>query len=276
MSQRYAFFAALLAAAAAAVLALQGRLSDSIVVAAGWSHEVVADGLANVDSIVIGADNILYATVERESGQIVRLLLGGAAYVIYTDLDAADGLILHDDQLFVTEKIESGRVLAVTVADLSVIEIIRMTRPEGLAVLPDGTFVVSEDVDPGRIVSISPDGTVGTLAQGLRRPEGLAVDAQGVLHAAETLTGRVLRFGADGMETVLEGLTSPGQIAFAADGSLWITEDEAAGRLLRWHDARLEVIAEGLAHPQGIDIDGKDRVYVAEQGTGRIVRFNQK
>lgn len=244
-------------------------------------YRVVAEGLPAVDNLARAADGTLYATLEQAHGRgrVVKVAPDGTISVVLQALDRPDGLLLHENTLYITEEVKAGRVLAYGLDSGLLRQVAFVRNPEGIDRLPDGSLVVAEDRKDGRIVRIAPDdGAVSALATGLNRPEGLAAAPDGTLYIAETATGRVLKLREGELSVVAEGLNEPDQVEIGPYGALFVTEDARPGRLLKSFGDRMIPVMEGLDAPQGMAFrpPGPEcgaAVYVAEQGKGRILEI---
>ena len=179
--------------------------------------------------------------------------------------------------------------------------------PEGPVALPDGSLLVCE-MGGGAVARIDADGSVERIPVP-GGPNGAAVGPDGhvylcnnggwpmeeagtwlfpadVNQGPDYLGGSIQRLVlADGtVETVYDGLRSPNDIVFDADGGFWFTDygkqrerDEDRGVLYygRVHGAPLQDPVRGLLRPNGVGFspDGS-RLYVAETPTGRLWAFD--
>ncbi|HEU4328600.1 MAG TPA: NHL repeat-containing protein [Roseiflexaceae bacterium] len=98
-------------------------------------------------------------------------------------------------------------------------------------------------------------GASGGGAQGMRQPQGLALDAQGRLWVADDGNSRVLRF---------DNAAGKGSGA-AADGVLG--QPDFTGTSCR-------TSAQGMCGPSGLARDGQGRLWVVDDGSRRVLRFD--
>jgi trimeric autotransporter adhesin len=176
---------------------------------------------------------------------------------------------------------------------------IRTVSPAGLiGTLPVGVplknpiSVVSDvqgsiyiaDSGNNQIVKVTSSGVSGVLAQ-IAQPQAIAIDSSGnVLVADATQVWRVTPAGA--ASTLLPGLSSPGGLAFASDGSLFIA-DTGANMIRQWTaSGSLNTIggtgASGftgdggaalsaqLNGPSGIGVGPNGTLWIADAGNNRI------
>lgn len=249
---------------------------EKIKAADGYSWEVYASGLKNVDNLARTSDGLLFATLEMNSpdGELVMIDGNGKAASVMKGLNRPDGLGARGHKLYILEEAGSGRVIEYDLLTFKDRTIAEFDDLEGIAFISDEGLIVTQDMNDGLLMKLSLSGDETVLWDKLSNPEGIAVDKNGVIYIAETRTGRVLFLNGDKKGTLLEGLNEPDQLAIDDDGALWISEDAGPGRLLRYYGGRLETILEGLNFPQGILIDGKD-ILLSEQGNDRIIRLKR-
>lgn len=144
-----------------------------------------------------------------------------------------------------------------------------LTEPTGVAVDAKGNVYIAER-GSYRVRRVSADGTIttfaGTGASGysgdggpadraqLRTVAGLAVDAQGVVYISDNGNHRIRRVGLDGIIT-----TVAGSGAVEDDGGGYSGDGGPANQA--W-----------LRRPQGVAVDGRGNLYVADGGNNRIRR----
>jgi len=243
----------------------------------GWRYRVVAEKLPEVDDLAVGADGSLYATQHPADakGRVVRVR-NGRIDTIVDELDQPGGVLVIGHHLYVTEKINEGRLIKLNLKDGHRRVYGGLNNPEHIAWLSGSDVLVSEDVLSGRVTRVSRDGATEVIASGFNSIEGLSVARDGTIFIGESGTGRVLTFKDGVLNVVVDDLDSLGQIECAADGSVWITEDSSSGRLLRLKDGVLETVMSGLVSPQGIALGENGAVFVVEGGRSRILNVEPK
>ncbi|MBB3051601.1 sugar lactone lactonase YvrE [Prauserella isguenensis] len=269
------------------------------VTADGRAREVVAPGLAgpygvavHFSGTVFAADNYRLAAVADGRAHTRELLL-------LTHGVAAGSRGLHLTSQFGTVRTydPDGRRVLTRAEGLS--------RPTGIAELPQGGLVVAE-TGAGRVVTLdSADAVTGVsegsdlavLADGLDEPVDVAVDVRGRCYVTEQHAGTIGLITGAGVEIVTGGLDAPHGIT-AADGLLFVVETgrrrvlsvdpdtgeraivaaelplaAPAGRA-RAQPALFNHGLPGVAVPfAGIDVGADGALYVAAAAEGTVLRL---
>jgi gluconolactonase len=178
-----------------------------------------------------------------------------------------------------------------------------LSRPEGPALLPDGSWACVEmGPERGCVTQISADGRTKRVVAKTGRPNGLAVDRQGVLWVAESMNPpSLLRMTLDGkFEVVLtecegEPFLFPNDLCFGPDGALYMTDSgipfpEWAGRRDDYRSVptdgrvyrvdlparRATLLDRGLRFTNGLVFGPDHSLYVNETITGDLFRYPWK
>jgi DNA-binding beta-propeller fold protein YncE len=153
-------------------------------------------------------------------------------------------------------------------------------------------FVVDKS---GRIQRFAPDGQfelMWRMPEGAAgKPVGFSVHPDGRIFVADTHYNRVVVFDRDGRELARFGQegTGPGEfllptdVAFDADGYIYVGEYGGNDRISRWTpDFRFDtVIGDGpidgkrLNRPSGIDFDDEQTLWIADSCNHRLVRLSR-
>ncbi|MGO9293609.1 MAG: alkaline phosphatase family protein [Streptosporangiaceae bacterium] len=165
-----------------------------------------------------------------------------------------------------------------------------VSRPAGVAVTPSGRIYVA-DQGTGNILEFSPAGRYLT-ADAVPQPDGIAVTARGDIlvttagwpdgNKVRRLTpeGRWLRpFGTT--QAGYGALSDPAGIAAGPDGRIYVTQPDygwvtvftARGAFAGQFGLRPGTRGQSLTFPQGVAVTAAGRVWVADQGAGRVVQF---
>ena len=118
-----------------------------------------------------------------------------------------------------------------------------------------------------------------TFATGLQRPTGIAFDQSGNLYAAESDTGIIYKFDADGNRSVFaSGLGRPFGMTFDATGNLYVTDfgnaTPGGGTIVRFTSAGVgSIFAAGLYTPTDLAFDSIGNLFVSDYLGGIVYRF---
>ena len=212
---------------------------------------VFVEGMATgTEGIAFGPDGALYVSVPSE-GKLYRIAPDGT-YAPFADTPEALGVALSSKgTLLVADKGPSnslddldGSVLSVT-ADGTVSTLASgIASPNFLVEAMDGSVLVSDDFDT-RLFRVLPDGTVEVALTDIASPNGMGYSPdRTVLYVASTFTadGEITRVPVDA-----QGLPTDGERTVIA---------KLAG-----------------AFPDGLAVDAFNRVYVAANIAGKVVRI---
>ncbi len=157
--------------------------------------------------------------------------------------------------------------------------------------------------------------TAATTAAGMNYPWGVSVDTGGRLWVADTGNHRVLRFDSAAAKTngaaasgvlgqaafttkvaaiTAQGMNGPREVALDEGGRLWVA-DRGNSRVLRFDSAAAKANGtaangvlgqpafttntattgpQGMSQPAGAELDASGRLWVADTGNNRVLRFD--
>lgn len=115
---------------------------------------------------------------------------------------------------------------------------------------------------------------IGELRGAIRRPEGVAVHPDGRVYATGASSGNIEAFENGVSVGTAGGLSSPHDVAVAADGTLWIA-DAGNDRLVHMdEDLQVKTTIAGSPYnfngPRYLDFDAAGRLYVADKYSHQI------
>ncbi|HEY0753450.1 MAG TPA: hypothetical protein VGD98_05765 [Ktedonobacteraceae bacterium] len=221
-------------------------------------------------------------------GVVSRLNADGSVTTLVRGLAEPEGLVyLHDGTLIIAEQ-QTNRILAF-VAATSALTVLRVlpgrpsNRPcksgvDGIALDPTTNTLIIPDSPSGDVYRMSLDGTKLTLlATHIPRPVGAAVDAQGDIYIADECGGALWKIIPTGKIIRLGGFGMPDDIAFDHLGNMLVTDLKPTIHALiriRYLTGRHEILASrGFMEPQGLAIDNKDDIYLADGYADKIVEY---
>jgi sugar lactone lactonase YvrE len=174
--------------------------------------------------------------------------------------------------------------------------VVPLGNPRSIAVDAVGNLYVG-DVDSGTVNKITPAGEVSTLGAGgpaIHDPIGLAVDRKGAIYAADADGNSVFKLvgtaaavpvGKPGTGSTDGTYTTPTGVAVDSAGNAYVT-DNGNNVIRKVTPAGAMSVFAGkggasgsndgpgdaarFATPRGIAIDGKDNLYVADEGNSNI------
>lgn len=163
---------------------------------------------------------------------------------------------------------------------------------------PDGTvYLLQRGAQADPVIAIDRQGTVlRSWGKGLYvMPHAIRVDPQGNVWTTDAASSHVIKFSPQGkllLDIVVGGQPAPCRnnfcsttdIAFAANGHLFISDGYANARILEYTADGAKVGEWGapgtgpgqFVLPHSIQIDSAGVVYVADRENGRVQRFDQR
>lgn len=119
--------------------------------------------------------------------------------------------------------------------------------------------------------------SLSVLAAGLVRPVGAAVDTHGVVFVADECDGAVWRITPKGEKTRIGGFGMPDDVALDPQGNLHAIDlaspIHALIRIDAISGARETLVRADLVEPQGLVIDARGDIFVADEAAHRIVEY---
>lgn len=147
------------------------------------------------------------------------------------------------------------------------------SQPVGLAFDASGNLYVS-NVNNNVVNKVAPGGTSVTTFGTAANPRYLAVDASDNVYVGSVNSGAVVKFTPDGSSSLFATLAGPFGLAFAADGTLYVSGPVAASVYTVSAGGTVSPFAtSGLITPTGIALDAAGNVYVADNNAGSVTRF---
>ena len=160
-----------------------------------------------------------------------------------------------------------------------------MCSPRGIALTPSGEVMVGSDCLASHLARFTVAGVfVGDwgLPQGFDgAPNGVAVDGPGNVFVTDTNAGRVYKVTGDGIATAVWSTTiSPVDLAVNGSGDVFVAALDSR-RVDKFTNNGVFLATLGSAgggvgqylQPVGLGMDASGRLYLADPGRGRVLRF---
>lgn len=280
------------AAFAAAALPL-GLCLSSASAAEQAQGTLVAEGLVNPESVVVGSDGRTYISCIGERGKdgdgFVAVVVDGKAVPFATGLDDSRGITSFGKRLFVADNKQvraidrDGTVSVFAAKESFPVEPLMLND---ITVDEGGTLYVSDsglkDGGQGKVFSIGTDGKPKLLVDeskvsGLKRPNGVLMGRDRKLLLADAMTGTLYRvtLATGAAEKVAEDLGGPDGIVEDAAGNIYIG-DVRGGRVLRIFPGNPKPVVVASGYQSAADItaggDGKS-VLIPDTKAGKVHRL---
>jgi sugar lactone lactonase YvrE len=158
-------------------------------------------------------------------------------------------------------------------ADWQVVDKIRLSRPDALALDADGRLrYVTLETIPGFLVELTAEGP-RTVFGDFGEPDGLLLLDDGIVVTEDDPNGRVMLYNpATAKLRILARVDHPKGVLRLADGRILVAQDLPAGRVLEiGSDGQTKTVLEGLDRPKALCQLPDGRIGIAESGQGRIL-----
>lgn len=252
-----------------------------------YKTRVVVSGRHRPDDLIFDPQGRLVFS-DFYAGTISRLNADGSITLLFSGLAGPEGMVYLPDGTLIVAEQRTNRILQI--APGSSAPTVLRSLPgtpsalackdgvDGIALDPTNNTLIIPDSPIGNVYRMSLDGkTLTLLASGIVRPVGAAVDSQGNVYVADECGGAVVRITPAGTTTHIGGFGMPDDVAFDAQGNMLVIDLKpsihALIRVLRSTGARQTLLSAGLIEPQGLLIDGRGNIYVADDYADTITEL---
>ena len=255
---------------------------------AHYTQVMLAHGFGSPDDLALdGQGRVIFA--ESVNGGVYRVEQNGQVTRLIGGLPAPEGVLpLPDGSLLISVQGFPGATrddilrLAPGASTTTVFASLTNTTGkvglDGISRDPTTGDILAADSPNGRVYRISPDGRhITLLAGGFTRPVDAITDGTGMVYVADEYGDTVDAIAPSGRITPLAHFSFPDDLAFDVDGTLLVTElghntleriDPHTGRVLG-------TIATNLLEPQGLVVDARGDLYVAEERGNVIIELRR-
>jgi streptogramin lyase len=232
---------------------------------------VVAEGLREPRGLLFLPDGSLLVA-EQARGTIVQIAPGGTLTRIASGLSRPHGIARDAAGALYVADTGNGRVARITPDGAVSTYVAGLTVPVDLDFDPAGRLLICEYIR-GPLKIVERPGTARPFGPVVDGAHGLLSEPDGGVLVVEKLGERVSRLTAEEyLEPLWHDIEGEG-LARGPSGDVYVAEPRG-GRVWRLKANGIEVVvAEGLVSPRDPAFDAVGRLYVAETGAGRVVRF---
>lgn len=216
------------------------------------------------DDLVFGDDGELFV-VDLPAGLVWRRAPDGTTSVVADGIVAPDGIAWHRGRLFVNELTPGGRLLEIDLGGgAHRVLATDLALGNAMQVGPDGLLYYPHLLS-GEVWRIDPDGGAAErVLSGPGRPVAVRFDPAGRLRVLSHSDGTLWTHEADGRTALDTGVVGADNVAFAADGTAYVSGAYRGGlRAVAPGGGVRVVVPEGLNGPFGISA-GPDGVLAAD------------
>jgi sugar lactone lactonase YvrE len=221
-------------------------------------------------------------------GTIDRINPDGTVSILLKGLKRPEGVVvLPDDTVVFAEQI-TNRILSFIPGATAPTLLRQMpgtasSAPckdgiNGIAFDPTTNTLIIPDSPTGSVYRMSLDGKTQTLlVSGMARPDSAVVDKQGTIYIDAQCGGSIWRVPRSGSITHMDGFGMLDDIVIDPHGNLLVTDvSPSIHALIRVNLAtgKREVLAcQGYEKPEGLLVDAKDDIYLADDDVGKIEEY---
>lgn len=252
-----------------------------------YTSRVILRGVGRPDDLAFDPQGRLLFSDEFD-GTISRLNADGSVTRLLTDRAGPEGMVVKSDGTIIFAEQTTNRIMSLA-PGASTPTVLR-TLPgipssanckdgvDGIAFDSTTDTIIVPDSPTGAVYRMSLNGKTFTLlASGIVRPVGAAVDSQGNIYVADECGGAVWRIASGGKTTRIGGFGMPDDVIPDGYGNLLVIDlQPSIHALIRLNLAtgKREILAsQGYIEPQGLVIDARGDIYVADDYANMIVKY---
>jgi len=237
----------------------------------GKGYTVFATGLAGPRGLLLSPSGDLFAA-EQSGGTVARITPDGRVSRFAKGFSAPHDLAFDASGYLYVADTGANRVARVSPDGSVTTYITGLNAPVDLAFHPNGELFVCE-LYAGTVTAYKSAKKVKVVASSLDKPHGLAFDSTGATYINEWSGNRIMKLNRKGRLLPVAVVQDPVGIAIGKSGDLYVAQPQA-GKVTRVKvDGTLITLIEGLNEPRDPAFDEAGNLFVAETGTGRILKM---
>ncbi len=252
-----------------------------------YTARIILRGVGRPDDLAFDPQGRLLFSDEH-NGTVSRLNTDGSITVLARGLPGPEGLVsLSDGTLLIAEQI-TNQIVALAPGASTPTLLRKLPGMPSSARCKDGVdniwldpttnTLIVPDSPTGTVYRMSLDGkTLTLLASGIVRPVGAFVDARGIMYVSDECGGAVWRLTPTGEKTRIGGFGMPDDAALDPQGNLLVIDlAPAIHALIRVNLAtgKRDTLGRAqYAEPQGLIVDARGHIFVADDVTNVIVEY---
>ncbi len=252
-----------------------------------FSAHTFLHGVWRPDDLAFGpAGNIWFS--DGVHGTIDRINADGTVSLLMKGLRRPEGVVVLADNTVVFAEQITNRILSFTPGATTPTLLHKMpgsasSAPckdgiNGIAFDPTTNTLIIPDSPTGDVYRLSLDGkTLTLLVSGMARPDSAVVDKQGTVYIDDQCGGSIWRVPRSGSITHMGGFGMLDDIVIDPHGNLLVTDvSSSIHALIRVNlvTGKREILAsQGYEKPEGLLVDAKDDIYLADDDVGKIEEY---
>lgn len=237
----------------------------------GATYTVFASGLAGPRGLLFAPKGELYVA-EQSGGTVARVEPDGRVTRVAKGFSSPHDLALDPEgNLYVADS-DADRIARVSPRGEVTTYIDRVPAPVDLDFNPQGELLVCE-LYQGKVVAYRDGKLARVVASGLSWPHGLAFGKRGETYINENTGNRIDVVETDGKRRWFADVERPVGLVIAPSGNLFVAQPQVGKVSLVRPDGTRVTLLDGLKEPRDPAFDAVGNLYVAETGTGRVLKI---
>jgi len=252
-----------------------------------YTSRVYYQGTSKPDDLVFDLQGrILFS--DGYHGTVGRINADGTVTILASGLQRPEGLVVLPDGTLIIAEQKPNRILSLAPGAHSVTVLRQLPGSTGSGSCKNGTngitydaanqTILVPDSPTGNLYSLSTDGkTLTQLVTGMNNPDSAVADSQGNIYIDVECGGSIWRLDTSGKITRYGGFGMLDDIIFDPHGNLLLTDvSPSVHGLIRFNlvtGQRVILASQGYEKPEGLLVDARDDIYLADDDIGKVVEY---